>query len=180
MYKQWYLQWFSELSSSTKTMWLSRKSPDGGEYSTCCPLKNVAEVQPKEILIPDRFCKICYRCEEAFIVYRMYGQIFCNACLSFYLEGSLFHTTDQVRGYKLCYVQLTLQKNQDAKLIKNKITLNALESGNCESAEPPLRAGNKESRDRNSGAPATGGVRLVVVKDSYSSVTQARFAQFIN
>jgi hypothetical protein len=150
------------------------------------PQKNVAEVQHKEFWMPDRFCKVCYGCEEAFTMYRrrhhcrMCGQIFCNACSSFYLEGSLFHTTGQVRGCKLCYDQLTSQKDQEPKLIKNKITQNASDSGNGESAEPLLRGGNKVSRDHNSGAPAIGGVRPVVAKDSYSSVLQARFAQFIN
>ncbi|KAJ1398777.1 hypothetical protein B484DRAFT_300550, partial [Ochromonadaceae sp. CCMP2298] len=62
--------------------------------------------------MPDRFCKVCYGCEEAFTMYRrrhhcrMCGQIFCNSCSSFYIEGKLFSTPGLVRACRLCYEQL--------------------------------------------------------------------------
>jgi 1-phosphatidylinositol-3-phosphate 5-kinase len=61
--------------------------------------------------MPDRFCKVCYGCEEAFTMYRrrhhcrMCGQIFCNSCSSFYIDGKMFNTPGLVRACRLCYEQ---------------------------------------------------------------------------
>lgn len=64
--------------------------------------------------MPDRYCKACYGCEEAFTMYRrrhhcrMCGQVFCNTCSSFYIDG--------LRFCKLCHNQLSKQTEKDSKI----------------------------------------------------------------
>ena len=54
-----------------------------------------AFIDTKEYWMPDRLCKVCYSCEDAFTMYRrrhhcrMCGQIFCNPCSSNYIDGNL-------------------------------------------------------------------------------------------
>jgi 1-phosphatidylinositol-3-phosphate 5-kinase len=73
--------------------------------------EEVAETPQNKFWMPDRFCKVCYGCEEAFTMYRrrhhcrMCGQIFCNGCSSFYIDGKLFNTPGLVRSCRLCYDQ---------------------------------------------------------------------------
>ena len=61
--------------------------------------------QFKDFWMPDRLCKVCYGCEDAFTMYRrkhhcrMCGQIFCNQCSSHYIDG--------VRACRLCHDQIS-------------------------------------------------------------------------
>ena len=77
------------------------------------------EVPQKQFWMPDRYCKVCYACEEAFTMYRrrhhcrMCGQIFCNSCSSHYIDGKLFNTVGLVRSCKLCYDQQNEQSAHD-------------------------------------------------------------------
>ena len=57
--------------------------------------KIVSSSKDKDMLwMPDKICKICYNCEDPFTIYRrrhhcrMCGQIFCDRCSSFYVDGS--------------------------------------------------------------------------------------------
>jgi hypothetical protein len=67
----------------------------------------------------DKLCKICYKCELPFTMYRrrhhcrMCGQIFCNQCSSFYIEQGVVGQT--VRCCRLCYDQLGASYDQDVK-----------------------------------------------------------------
>jgi hypothetical protein len=73
--------------------------------------EGVVEAPHNKFWMPDRFCKVCYGCEEAFTMYRrrhhcrMCGQIFCNNCSSFYIDGKMFNSPGLVRACKLCYEQ---------------------------------------------------------------------------
>jgi len=77
------------------------------------------EVPQKQFWMPDRYCKVCYACEEAFTMYRrrhhcrMCGQIFCNSCSSHYIDGKLFNAVGLVRSCKLCYDQQNEQSAHD-------------------------------------------------------------------
>jgi len=77
------------------------------------------EVPQKQFWMPDRYCKVCYACEEAFTMYRrrhhcrMCGQIFCNSCSSHYIDGKLFNAVGSVRSCKLCYDQQNEQSAHD-------------------------------------------------------------------
>lgn len=50
-------------------------------------------IDEKEYWMPDRYCKVCYSCEDSFTMYRrrhhcrMCGQVFCNPCSSYYIDG---------------------------------------------------------------------------------------------
>ena len=63
------------------------------------------DAQFKDFWMPDRLCKVCYGCEDAFTMYRrkhhcrMCGQIFCNQCSSHYIDG--------VRACRLCHDQIS-------------------------------------------------------------------------
>ncbi len=75
----------------------------------------------KEFWMPDRYCKICYGCEEAFTMYRrrhhcrMCGQVFCNTCSNYYIDGVLINLQGQVRSCRLCHNQLLEQSLQNSK-----------------------------------------------------------------
>jgi hypothetical protein len=65
----------------------------------------------KEFWMPDKYCKVCYGCEEPFTMFRrrhhcrMCGQIFCNTCSSYSLDGAMFNAQGVVRACRLCYEQ---------------------------------------------------------------------------
>jgi 1-phosphatidylinositol-3-phosphate 5-kinase len=87
----------------------------------------VVDTQLKEFWMPDRFCKVCYGCEESFTMYRrrhhcrMCGQIFCNNCSSFYIDGMLFNIPGLVRACRLCYDQLFERNESENKLARRKL-----------------------------------------------------------
>jgi 1-phosphatidylinositol-3-phosphate 5-kinase len=66
----------------------------------------------KDFWMPDRLCKVCYGCEDAFTMYRrrhhcrMCGQVFCNPCSSFYIDGAMINMQGPVRACRLCHDQL--------------------------------------------------------------------------
>jgi hypothetical protein len=82
----------------------------------------------KEFWMPDRFCKVCYGCEEAFTMYRrrhhcrMCGQIFCYNCSKYNIDGALFNITGLVRACKLCYEQLfeRTERERESRSIRKK------------------------------------------------------------
>jgi FYVE zinc finger len=62
------------------------------------PVEVVGEqlkIDAKEYWMPDRLCNVCYSCEDSFTMYRrrhhcrMCGQVFCNPCSSYYIDGKL-------------------------------------------------------------------------------------------
>eukprot|EP01041_Mallomonas_annulata_P002649 gene2649-5200_t len=70
------------------------------------------DVHHKDYWMPDKLCKVCYSCEEAFTMYRrrhhcrMCGQVFCNPCSSHYIDISSPTVIGPVRSCRLCYEQL--------------------------------------------------------------------------
>ncbi len=103
----------------------------------------VPDTQLKEFWMPDRFCKVCYGCEEAFTMYRrrhhcrMCGQIFCNNCSSFYIDGMLFNIPGLVRACRLCYDQLFERTESENRLARRKL-LDKMSQG-VESAAETVR-----------------------------------------
>ena len=75
----------------------------------------------KEYWMPDRLCKVCYSCEEAFTMYRrrhhcrMCGQVFCNPCSSYYIDGAWINLVGPQRACKLCAEQLNERIEREAK-----------------------------------------------------------------
>jgi 1-phosphatidylinositol-3-phosphate 5-kinase len=73
--------------------------------------ENQQIVPQNKFWMPDRYCKVCYGCEEPFTMYRrrhhcrMCGQIFCNSCSSFYIDGKMFNSLGVVRACKICFEQ---------------------------------------------------------------------------
>jgi 1-phosphatidylinositol-3-phosphate 5-kinase len=63
----------------------------------------------KDFWMPDKLCKVCYGCEEAFTMYRrrhhcrLCGQVFCHACSSYSIDGSIVNLSGQVRACQLCH-----------------------------------------------------------------------------
>jgi 1-phosphatidylinositol-3-phosphate 5-kinase len=80
------------------------------------------------MMMPDKKCRVCYECDQPFTVIkrrhhcRMCGQIFCNTCSSFYIDGMLFDTLGVVRGCRLCYNQLLENSNTGMDLTGPGIT----------------------------------------------------------
>ena len=89
--------------------------------------EEAVEAPQNKFWMPDRFCKVCYGCEEAFTMYRrrhhcrMCGQIFCNSCSSHYIDGKLFSTPGLVRACKLCYDQQYERGDVEFKQTRNKV-----------------------------------------------------------
>ena len=80
----------------------------------------------KEFWMPDKFCKVCYGCEDAFTMYRrrhhcrMCGQVFCNPCSSFYIDGALINLSGPVRACRLCHDQLFDRSIRENKQMTNR------------------------------------------------------------
>jgi hypothetical protein len=71
--------------------------------------------------MPDRFCKVCYGCEEPFTMYRrrhhcrMCGQVFCNNCSSYSIDGVMFNAQGLVRACKDCFEQTIGTESKSTK-----------------------------------------------------------------
>ena len=95
-------------------------------------------IKDKDFWMPDELCKVCYGCENAFTMYRrrhhcrMCGQVFCNPCSSFYIDGSQINLSHgPVRSCKLCHDQLADRTDKENKLFKRKMTdSNSLDNTN--------------------------------------------------
>ncbi len=95
-------------------------------------------VKDKDFWMPDELCKVCYGCENAFTMYRrrhhcrMCGQVFCNPCSSFYIDGSQINLLyGPVRSCKLCHDQLADRTDKENKLFKRKMAdTNSLDNTN--------------------------------------------------
>ena len=78
-------------------------------------------VHERSYWMPDRLCKICYSCEESFTMYRrrhhcrVCGQVFCDRCCSYYIDGALVNLIGPVRACKFCADQLALRIDKEAK-----------------------------------------------------------------
>lgn len=89
----------------------------------------------KEYWMPDRLCKVCYCCEDPFTMFRrrhhcrMCGQVFCNQCSSYYIDGTLINLQGLVRCCKLCSEQVN-----DTKLPKKRLNV----SDNNANLQPSL------------------------------------------
>lgn len=87
--------------------------------------ESVHEPDRKEFWMPDKYCKVCYGCEDVFTMYRrrhhcrMCGQIFCNTCSNFYIDGALINLHGPVRSCRLCFDQL-FEPHHDTKQPRKK------------------------------------------------------------
>lgn len=83
--------------------------------------------QSKQFWMPDRYCKVCYGCEEPFTMYRrrhhcrMCGQIFCNTCSSYAIDGSIFNSPGLVRACRDCFEQAGEHAVNELKVAKKRI-----------------------------------------------------------
>lgn len=103
----------------------------------------------KEYWMPDKYCKVCYGCEEPFTMYRrrhhcrMCGQIFCNTCSSYSIDGTVFNQPGLVRSCQLCYEQqANAKEGNDAKVSRRK----AAEKVQLDATNAQLREMNAEYR----------------------------------
>lgn len=90
-------------------------------------LDDTPDERPKNFWMPDKLCKVCYGCEDPFTMYRrrhhcrMCGQIFCNVCSSYYIEGSLINLQGLVRCCRLCSDQLSERTERESKLSRRRM-----------------------------------------------------------
>lgn len=81
----------------------------------------------KDFWMPDKLCKVCYGCEDAFTMYRrrhhcrMCGQVFCNPCSSFYIDGALINMQGPVRSCRLCHDQLSERTERENKQSRRRM-----------------------------------------------------------
>jgi hypothetical protein len=74
----------------------------------------------------DKLCKVCFACEDAFTMYRrrhhcrVCGQVFCNPCSSFYIDGSIINKSGSVRTCATCFKHLEERVPKDSKVSKKK------------------------------------------------------------
>lgn len=90
----------------------------------------------KEFWMPDQYCKYCYGCDEAFSIYkrrhhcRMCGQIFCNNCSNFYIDGLQINLQGQQRACRHCYDQINermeSKSSRRQELVENDDTRTAI------------------------------------------------------
>ena len=82
---------------------------------------------PRNFWMPDKLCKVCYGCEDPFTMYRrrhhcrMCGQIFCNVCSSYYIDGALINLQGLVRCCRLCSDQLSERTERESKLHRRRM-----------------------------------------------------------
>ena len=82
--------------------------------------------QLKQFWMPDKFCKVCYACEEPFTMYRrrhhcrMCGQVFCNNCSSYSIDGALFNVPGLVRACQVCSEQANEKTANEVKSSKRR------------------------------------------------------------
>lgn len=68
--------------------------------------------QSRVFWMPDKLCKVCYSCESSFTMYRrrhhcrMCGQVFCNQCSQFFIEGAMIRLQGLVRSCKSCHDEM--------------------------------------------------------------------------
>ncbi len=80
----------------------------------------------KEFWMPDNLCKTCYNCGESFTIYRrkhhcrICGQIFCNPCSSYYIDGAFVQVQGNVRACKICFDQNSKSAINDALKSKRR------------------------------------------------------------
>jgi len=119
----------------------SQAKEDGGEGGGAG--KKPAEASPNEqtqFWMPDKLCKVCYGCEDAFTMYRrrhhcrMCGQVFCNPCSSFYIDGALISLHGLVRSCRLCHDQLLERTEHENKQFRRRQVDNPSESLSSSSA----------------------------------------------
>lgn len=104
--------------------------PESEPLLTSQPSENIQkpehDADRKEFWMPDKFCKTCYGCEDAFTMFkrkhhcRMCGQVFCSPCSNFYIDGHLINLQGQVRSCRLCYDQMFERSNRDSKLMRRR------------------------------------------------------------
>ena len=74
----------------------------------------------REYWMPDQLCKACYTCEDAFTVYRrrhhcrVCGQVFCDRCSSYYIDGLWINLQGPVRACKFCSEQLAIRIEKES------------------------------------------------------------------
>lgn len=71
------------------------------------------------LFLQDKLCKACYCCEEAFTMYRrrhhcrMCGQVFCNTCSSFWIDGAFLNVQGPARCCQLCCSQMNERNERE-------------------------------------------------------------------
>lgn len=94
--------------------------------------KDTDDSEKKDFWMPDKFCKVCYGCEDAFTMYRrrhhcrMCGQVFCNPCSSFYIDGALINLLGPVRSCRLCHDQLFERSMRENKFMRRQADNNEI------------------------------------------------------
>mgnify|MGYP001207303608 CR=1 FL=1 len=82
------------------------------------------QVDEREYWMPDRLCKVCYSCEDAFTMYRrrhhcrMCGQVFCDRCSSYYIDGLWINLQGPVRACKFCNEQLATRIEKESNKVR--------------------------------------------------------------
>lgn len=116
----------------------------------------------KTFWMPDKLCKVCYSCEEAFTMYRrkhhcrVCGQVFCHNCSNYSIQGSIINETGLVRACRLCYNRVEELKGVNGNQhLSRRITM-----------EPELRASNITANNNNASS---------VTKDAYVTELQNRY-----
>jgi chaperonin GroEL (HSP60 family) len=106
----------------------------------------------------------------------MCGQIFCNTCSSFYIDGNLFNHQSLVRSCKLCYNQLYEQNERENRLAKRKL----LDSNETENSVRNSAKQNMEFSKSNERADADSVNRISNLQNRASMHLIAIINQLVN
>ncbi|KAG5190220.1 hypothetical protein JKP88DRAFT_152975, partial [Tribonema minus] len=66
---------------------------------------------PKLYWMPDKICRVCYECGAPFTMFRrrhhcrVCGQVFCQNCSGYSVDGKDFGIAGSIRTCRMCYDQ---------------------------------------------------------------------------
>ena len=136
---------FPDFGDTKKHLLAVYIDPESEQLSASVPSettqKFAQDADRKEFWMPDKYCKVCYGCEDSFTMYRrrhhcrMCGQVFCSPCSNFYIDGSLINLQGPVRSCRLCYDQLFERTNRENKLSRRRSDQRDIDSGRMASCD---------------------------------------------
>jgi hypothetical protein len=84
-------------------------------------------VGSKTFWMPDKFCKVCYDCGTPFSMFkrrhhcRLCGQVFCNTCSAYNVDGKGYGLQGSVRACKYCSKNLAKHHPKANESMKNRL-----------------------------------------------------------
>jgi hypothetical protein len=103
----------------------------------------ISSLDTENTWMPDKSCKSCFCCEDPFNIYRrrhhcrICGQVFCNPCSSYYIEGAIYNIQNGlVRACQRCNAEISkstaIEKKQSHSRIRQQSSNSSSIKLSCE------------------------------------------------